>query len=83
MNLMCRGSEKYFVLMLYRLFSAELKKWMLGKVNSIYCCWVYCEGWLLLGFPVFQPFLLGCVKLFGFIVLLTKDLCNQINLKLY
>ena len=39
MNLMCRGSEKYFVLMLYRLFSAErdLKRPLLGNVNSIDC----------------------------------------------
>ena len=37
MNLMCRGSEKYFVLMLYRLFSAELEKIREGNVNLIWC----------------------------------------------
>ena len=32
------GSEKYFALMLYRLFSAEFAKRLLeGNVNSIYC----------------------------------------------
>ena len=61
---MCRDSEKYFVLMLYRLFSAEIEKRKKGNVNLI-CCWrVYYKGWLLLGFPVFQTFLLGCVKSF-------------------
>ena len=35
---MCRGSEKYFALMLYRLFSAELnEEGRGGNVNSIYC----------------------------------------------
>ena len=36
--LTCRGSTKYFVLMLYRLFSAELdeRRWG-GNVNLIYC----------------------------------------------
>ena len=53
MNFMCRGSEKYVVLMLYRLFSAELEIGIEGNVNLIYCLRVYYEGWLLLGFPVF------------------------------
>ena len=58
MDFKCRGSTKYFALMLYRLFSAELdeRRWG-GNVNSIYCWCVYYEGWLLLGCPVFQPFL--------------------------
>ena len=59
MDLMCRGSKKYFALMLYRLFSAEHGGTVLqGNVNLIYCWWVYYEGWPLLGFPVFQPLLL-------------------------
>ena len=39
MNLMSRGSEKYFVLILYRLFSADLdlEELGLGNVNSIDC----------------------------------------------
>ena len=68
MVVVCKCSEKYFVLMSYRLFSADLELTE-GNVNLIYCWRVYCEGWLLQGFPVFQPFLLGCVKFFGFIVL--------------
>ena len=64
MDVVCRSSAKYFVQILYRLFSAELVKKREGNVNLIYCWWVYYEGWLLLGFPVFQPFLLGCVKYF-------------------
>ena len=35
---MCRGSEKYLALMLYRLFSAECDELREGNVNSIYCC---------------------------------------------
>ena len=37
MDLMCRGSKKYFALMLYRLLSAELdfERPLLGNVNSI------------------------------------------------
>ena len=58
MDFKCKGSTKYFALMLYRLFSAELDERRCGgNVNSIYCGWVYYEGWLLLGCPVFQPFL--------------------------
>ena len=58
MDFKCRGSTKYFALMLYCLFSAELDERRCGgNVNSIYCGWVYYEGWLLLGCPVFQPFL--------------------------
>ena len=39
MDLMCRGSKKYFALMLYRLFSAEDDAVSLreGNVNPIYC----------------------------------------------
>ena len=38
MDLMCRGSEKYFALILYRLFSAESdERSRKGNVNSIYC----------------------------------------------
>ena len=48
--------------MLYRLFSAAREEQMEGTVNLIYCWWVFYEGWLLLGFPVFQPSLLGCLK---------------------
>ena len=61
MDLKCKGSKKYFPLMLYRFFFffAELTAIQLeGNVNSDYCWWVYYEGWLLLGFPVFQPLLL-------------------------
>ena len=58
MDFKCKGSTKYFALMLYRLFSAELDERRCGgNVNSFYCGWVYYEGWLLLGCPVFQPFL--------------------------
>ena len=58
MDFKCKGSTKYFALMLYRLFSAELDERRCGgNVNSIYCGWVYYEGWQLLGCPVFQPFL--------------------------
>ena len=59
MDFTCRGSTKYVALMLYRLFSTELdeRRWG-GNVNAIYCGWVYYKGWLLLGCPVFQPFLL-------------------------
>ena len=34
---MCRDSEKYFALMLYRLFSAEYMEISKGTVNLIYC----------------------------------------------
>ena len=37
MDVVCRGGEKYFVLMLYRLFSAEREKAIEGNVNLIYC----------------------------------------------
>ena len=37
MDVVCTGSENYFVLMLYRLFSAELDKKLEGSVNLIYC----------------------------------------------
>ena len=39
MDVVCRGSEKYFVLMLYRLFSAaeRYKRKREGNVNLIYC----------------------------------------------
>ena len=37
MDVVCRGSEKYFILMFCR-FSVELAKGLLkGNVNSIYC----------------------------------------------
>ena len=37
MDVVCRGGKKYFALMLYRLFSAELDKKLEGSVNLIYC----------------------------------------------
>ena len=37
MELVCRGSEKYFALMLYFLFFAEEEETLEGNVNSIYC----------------------------------------------
>ena len=38
MDLVCRGSEDYFALMLYCLFSAELdEERREGNVYSIYC----------------------------------------------
>ena len=37
MVVVCKGSEKYFVLMSYRLFSAGLEKLCEGNVNLIYC----------------------------------------------
>ena len=37
MFVVCKCSEKYFVLMSYRLFFAENEKWMEGNVNLIYC----------------------------------------------
>ena len=37
MDVVCRVSEKYFALTLYRLFSAEMKERSQGNVNSI-CC---------------------------------------------
>ena len=57
---MCRGRKKYFALMLYRLFSAEVdhERRLEGNINPIYRMWLYYEGWLLLGFLVFQPLLL-------------------------
>ena len=33
MDLMCRGSKKYFTLMLYRLFSAAIEEKLKGNVN--------------------------------------------------
>ena len=33
MDLICRGSKKYFALMLYRLFSAGIEEELNGKVN--------------------------------------------------
>ena len=63
--------KNIFALMLYRLFSAACEEQMEGNVNLIYCWWVFYEGWLLLGFPVFQPSLLGCLK---FSVLLSCSL---------
>ena len=73
--------------MLFRLFSAELVKIREGNVNLIYCWWVYYEGWLLLGFPVFQPFLLGCVKSFVLLsyslkIYVTKLTWNYISVQL-
>ena len=53
MDFMCRGGEKYFALMLYFLYFTEQEETLKGNVNSIYGCWVYYEGWLLLGFPGF------------------------------
>jgi len=51
--------KSIFLLMLYRLFSAEhIASALQGNVNLIYCWWVYYEGWLMLEFPVFQPLLL-------------------------
>ena len=44
MDLMCRDSEKYSALMLYRLFPAKEKETFKGNVNSIYFWWVYYEG---------------------------------------
>ena len=37
MFVVCKCSEKYFVLMSYRLFSADKEKLMEGNVNLIYC----------------------------------------------
>ena len=57
-----------------RLFSAEFgARRVPGNVNSIYCWWVYYEGWLLLRFPV------GLSLIFPFVVLITWDLCNRSN----
>ena len=55
---MCRGSEKYFVLILYRLFSAESKKRLEGNVNLIIV-----DGYIMKGgycrVPSFSTFPVG------------------------
>ena len=52
---MCRGSEKYFVLMLYRLFSAdeEFKK-RIGNVNLIIVDGYIMKGGYCWGFLFFN-----------------------------
>ena len=84
---MCRGSEKYFALIFYCLFSAKEKGRFGGNVNSMHCWWVYYEGWKsALGTRLVPWFLtspVGVSLIFRFIVSIAKNLCNQINLKLY
>ena len=65
----------------------QLQVSVLKKVSVLQRCplresRLYYEGWLLLGFPCFLTSPVGVSLIFRFVVLITKDLCSQINLTL-